>query len=70
MIFNLKYTLRQEVVLYTVNPSTQEAGRSLSLRSAWSTGCVSGHTGLQRETLSPKIKTSTNRVYFNEKTSF
>jgi hypothetical protein len=36
------------------HPSTQEteAGASLSLRSAWSTGGVPGQQGLHRETLS------------------
>ena len=38
----------QAVVAYAFNPSTWEAGRSLSLRLAWSTEWVSGEPGLQR----------------------
>ena len=41
---------------HAFNPNTQEAGagRSLSLRPTWSTECVLGQPGLQRETLSQK----------------
>ena len=43
--------------MHTFNPSTweAEAGRSLSLRTAWSTGKVPGQPGLYRETLSRKF---------------
>jgi hypothetical protein len=37
-----------------------EAGRSLSLRPAWSTEWVSGQPGLHRETLSRKTKPKQN----------
>lgn len=41
---------------HTFNPRIQEAeaGRSLSLRPAWSTELVSGYPGLHRETLPQK----------------
>jgi len=40
----------------TIDPSTQEAeaGRSVSLRPAWSTEQVPGQPGIHRETLSWK----------------
>jgi hypothetical protein len=49
-----KKLLSQTVVVHTFNPSTweAEAGRFLSLRTAWSTEWVSGQPGLHRETLS------------------
>ena len=46
------------MVAYTFNPSSQEAGvgKSLSLRSAWSTERVTEKSELYREALSLKIK--------------
>jgi hypothetical protein len=46
------------VVAHAFNPSTQEAeaGRSMSLRPAWSTELVPGQPGLHRETLSKTAK--------------
>jgi hypothetical protein len=46
------------MVAHAFNPSTQEAeaGRFLSLRSAYSTKWVPGQPGLYRETLSRKTK--------------
>ena len=57
------------VVAHTFNPGIQEAeakaeaGRSLSLRSAWSTEKVPGQSGLHGETLSckPQKKERTKR---------
>jgi hypothetical protein len=45
-------------VAHTFNPSTREAevGGFLSLRPAWSTRWVPGHSGLHREILSQKTK--------------
>jgi hypothetical protein len=46
------------MVVHAFNPSTweAEAGRSLSLRPAWSTKWVPGQPELYRETLSPGKK--------------
>ena len=45
-------------MVHTFNSSTQEAeaGRSLSLRPAWSTEWVSGQPGIYREILSQEKK--------------
>lgn len=46
------------MVAHIINFSTgkAEAGRALSLRSAWSTQGVQGQTGLSRDTLPQKKK--------------
>lgn len=48
------------MVAHIINFSTgkAEAGRALSLRSAWSTQGVQGQTGLSRDTLPQKKKNS------------
>jgi hypothetical protein len=58
----LKQWLLAGSVLYTFNPSTQEAETvaSLSLRPAWCTKQVSGQSGLPRETLYQQTNKHTN----------
>jgi hypothetical protein len=52
-----------KVVTHDFNSSTQDAkaGRSLSLRTAWSTGGVPGQPEVQKETLTQKTKTKTTK---------
>jgi hypothetical protein len=50
--------MSRAVVAHAFNPTTQEAeaGRSLSLRTAWSTEGIPGQPGIHRKVLSLKKK--------------
>jgi hypothetical protein len=56
-----KKRLFRAIVVHAFDPSTREAGGSLSSKPAWSTkGITPGHPGLlHREILSPKTKIET-----------